>query len=243
MAKVSLMENQPLGDIIASFYSGAKVTLYRSKNQLEIKISRDAARTFQCIGLKEQKDGSFVYSVQLSKHSDIDPAFQQLFEHTKRCLQHCLDAEKENVEDGKYPVIIKSNQSPSKNVLRPQSPSTSIHPSVNTFSTSFQDSKSVAQRPKSRIEDRPPLQRITNKVPIDLQRSKASLQNSGFVSSGPTTQTDFQPKFLDSIGWCVQMPDKRFSMLFNDGVQVIMNPKTHSLAYVGESISEYLCLT
>jgi hypothetical protein len=43
---------------------------------------------------------------------------------------------------------------------------------------------------------------------------------------------------LENVGWCVPMPDKRFTMLFNDGIQVIMNPKSHSLEFIGETHGE-----
>jgi polo-like kinase 4 len=239
LAKISLMENEPVGDIVASFYTSEKLTFLRSKNELEIKIPTEMLGRYECRKLKEQKDGTFMYTVQMSHGSQVDPVFEQLFQHTERCLKHCLEVEAHPDGDSKYPIIIKSTQSPSKNILpRSQSPPTSLHPSVSTFSTSYQTSKSVTSGAKSRIEDRQPLYTTPKKLPTDLNRSKISLHNSGLASSGSLNNAEFQPKFLENIGWCVQMPDKRFSMLFNDGLQVIMNPKTHSLEYVGESRSE-----
>lgn len=56
------------------------------------------------------------------------------------------------------------------------------------------------------------------------------------VSKALPVKPKFTPFYIPLTGWCVQTPDRMYTMLFNDGVQVIVDPKTQRMRYYGEEM-------
>lgn len=207
-AKCCLMENIPDAGFAVNFYDGIKAI--KSDRTIIITVPKGMEANFRSSRLIESKDG-FTYIFGLNDQPD--QSFIALVKHFRDCMQQCLSIAAKG--DGKYPLILKSNQSPLA-PTRPSSPPTSVHPSQTSFYTAplteadrYSKTSANRQHIRSRLE-------------------MTSRQDCASVCSISPNQTHFLPQ----IGWCVQGIDRRFSMLFQDGAQLIVNPKNKNLDFV-----------
>jgi hypothetical protein len=229
------MENLPKPDFVCSFYNGIRITISGSTRLYTIKINPDLTSQYPLNSKETKADGTMVCCLKESNiHSE--PSLHDIFAHVEICCRRCTEINEKCSLDpsAKYPMIFKANQSPTRGNSRPLSPATSLQPSINTFSTS----RGISNRDQrinrgASISSKMPL--FTSKSRTYLNSTKDS-QNQRIEAisscSGLSTAKLFTPKYLSKIGWCVQTPDKRFAMLFDDGIQLNVDPKTHSLEYI-----------
>jgi Polo-like Kinase 4 Polo Box 2 len=222
LAKCNLLENLPTASFQANFYDGVKVVIGKG-GLYTITIPASLNSTYPSKHTKRQSDGNFTVSTK--DVDSLEPCFASVLKHTHDCQRQCIQAEQKALEKDPnmaFPLILKSHQSRNNNKIssRPNSPPTSIHPSQASFYTHGNGTE----------DGRPPKPRITS----DMQRLKTSnaikMDNASNIS-----MTTHQSHFMAKVGWCVSTVDKRFSMLFLDGIQVVVNPKNKTLEYHDES--------
>ncbi|KAJ3350144.1 Serine/threonine-protein kinase plk4 [Kappamyces sp. JEL0680] len=224
-AKCCLMENAPNPSFEIGFYDGVKVLA--NKSHYTAKVPKALASLYaSCRQAIQQQDGSLHYSVHLADETKaIDPVFANAIRHSQECVRQCLDINKRvsGSKSQKYPLILKSNQSPTSArngaVSRPNSPPTSIHPSQASFYTVTPSEDGRRRRP---VPSSGPPRSILS----DSRRFETN--NASSISLKPTAH---QAHFLANVGWCVQTVDKQYSMLFTDGTQLLVNPKTKGLEF------------
>jgi hypothetical protein len=94
---------------------------------------------------------------------------------------------------------------------RPRSSPTSIYPSVCTFAS--QVSRTTT--------------RANSQTPSVIHKKSLKMTNQ------------MNSHFIKDVGWCIQTPIDQFAMLFQDGIQVIVDPKSQSLEYIDDSKQMY----
>ena len=244
------MENVPVGNFEVTFYEGVRVSILPSNEygNYRIKVPKELAEQYEVMDSVLEQDGSRKYSLK----NEIPAQFSLLIKHALECERLCRDIEAKikSSKSQKYPLILKSNQSPTpttpgKYLSRPNSPPTSIHPSQ---ATSFHGARSIpsssfygnqgapsvdtSKRPLMSISQRssvkrPPLGPHQPRQSTNVASEGASVSASVVSKSSSATPIHF----LENVGWCVQTNDKKFSMLFHDGVKVVVDPKSKTLEY------------
>jgi hypothetical protein len=225
------MENIPSPDFVIAFYNNLRIIYSGSTKLFQVKIPSNLISQYPLRKAQSRSDGSVSSTINFEK-GDAEPALEEVLKHFKECIRQCMEISESGAKDPftKYPMILKANQSPSKAFTSGKfSPPLSTN-TVNTFSTSIQrtESKSVASE---QISLRPPLITSTSKSRTYLNSARDSRLSHQSEALSTCSISNFTPNFIPDIGWCVQTPDKRFAMLFQDGIQLIVNPKTHSLEY------------
>jgi hypothetical protein len=239
------MENTPDADFSVTFYTGEKGLIVGSKNTIEFKIPQSIRNNYPMRGTYTIIDNHIVYKIALNGDTKnlIEPSLQNLYIHIEECRKRCMEVEIQAQGDpnAKYPIILKAHQIQSNHqVARAHSPPTSIYPSVNTFSSSVKVSrKEGSNRNSSQEVSKPPISGFKSKSNISpgFRDSRTSYRNE--TLSTVSTAHKFAPQYLADVGWCVQTPDRRYSLLFNDGVQLVVNPKGLSLEYYGDGHQMY----
>lgn len=227
-----MMENIPKPDFVIAFYNNLRI-IYSGRTKLfQVKIPSDLMPQYPLKNSQSRSDGSILSILDLEKN-DVEPALEEVMNHFKECIRQCMEINECASKDPltKYPLILKANQSPSKPFTSGKSSPPLSTNTVNTFSTSFQNREAKSGF-SEQISSRPPLVNSTSKSRTYLNSARDSrLSHRSEALSTCSSLSNFNPNFIPDIGWCVQTPDKRFAMLFQDGVQLIVNPKTHSLDY------------
>ena len=236
------MENLPTPDFFVHFYNGVRLYHSLSKNLVEFKIPRNLRQDYK-LGDKFKDSGEnlvFQKSINSINKSEMDLSVRGLYEHAQECFRKCTEFSQQAEKDPKatYPIIIKSQQSPA-DVSRSNSPTNSMHGSINTFSSTVKDCHSPYAVSSSSTRMKPPLSSRRN---ADLREtfrdSKASNGNSSTIS----ISHKFTPKYIANVGWCVQTPDRKYCILFGDGVNMIVNPKGLMLEYTTDQTYRYFFL-
>ena len=236
------MENLPCPDFIVSFYNGIRYYQSVSRNVFDFKIPKKLMSSFQ-FKIPLQNNGEYsIYQRALgsSNCDDIDSAIKDFYIHAQECLKRCLQVSELATKDVKtsYPIIIKSNQS-AQATQRPPSPTNSLYGSVNTFSSTIKNIKSPRSIERADIirpRVKPPFSSLSRNTELrdSFRDSKVSIGNTSTIS----ISQKFTPKHISNIGWCVQTPDRKFCILFGDGVHLIVNPKGLALEYCGDDGSK-----
>ena len=238
------MENLPSPDFIVSFYHGVRFYQSSAKNIIEFKIPNRISEDYRFRENVTRSGDFLVYQKQLSANMSqtVDTAVRNLYIHALECLKRCTQVRDDAKLDPEtiYPIIIKSNQSPST-LSTPHSPTNSMYGSVNTFSSTVKDFKSpssIGNESKASItrsRSKALLLQRDNGLRDSFRDSKASLGNASTIS----ISHKFTPKHIPKVGWCVQTPDRRFCILFEDGTHLIVNPKGLTLDYSCDELKRY----
>lgn len=271
------MENLPIGNFEVLFYDGIKIISSKSGTMYTVKIPKDAHSRFSGVrhDKSQESDGTWKFYLKIIAEEHIAPELSSIVKHAQDCERKIREIEQKAImdKDNKYPMILKSHQSPTSSSLavdksnaenpgsrphiasRPSSPPTSIHPSQ---ATSFYAASPSEDGARSRID------RLASHQPSHMSRRTPFSARSGHASK-PASSTNGPPqasnaahtasraktasvagsmfsvarsvslptsiRFLDGIGWCVQTNEKKFSMLFSDGIQVVVDPKTKALEF------------
>lgn len=222
LAKCNLLENLPIANFQANFYDGVKVTIGKA-GLYSISIPAALNASYPSTQTKKQPDGNMTVSTK--DVESLEPCFSAILKHAHDCQRQCILAEQRAFEkdpDMAFPLILKSQQSRSNNKIpsRPNSPPTSIHPSQVSFYTHGNGTE----------DGRPPIPRPASEIQRLRKSNSIRIDNASSVS-----MTSHQSHFMSKVGWCVSTVDKRFAMLFLDGIQVVVNPKNKTLEYHDES--------
>ena len=227
------MENGPLADFEMCFHNKIKVYNSQSKGTLEIKVpSRTSLDTFE----------TYKFNITANKEPDYPRNLTHIIRHMHDCLKQCLDVERNSQENPStgYPLILKS-----RNHVNQNSNTTNIGwgskdnvlpckaRSLPTFESAIavqppSGTRSVNDRcisHNNNIRTRP--------FSVD-SLSGRSMTDSGVVGMVPM---DVTCHFIINLGWCVRTFDDRFTILFEDGIKLVIESKNQSLKYCDESNS------
>ncbi|KAJ2997891.1 hypothetical protein HDV02_005076 [Globomyces sp. JEL0801] len=231
-AKCSLMENLPTPDFDLVFYDGIRAHTFGASKILEIKVPSSLARNYRTENVETLADGSIKYTFNLGTNdaSSMEPKFVQIFKHAQDCLRNCFEIEEKGKKDPQvtYPMILKSQQTPPVRDTRPNSPPPSVHPSTTSIFTSSIPTATYYDRKSSQ-----PNEQSQSHVNLPTQ-SKSQIELHQSISNSDQSY-NFNPKYLKDVGWCVLTPKGDFSLLFQDGIQLLVNPKSQTVEYFGEN--------
>jgi hypothetical protein len=226
------MENGPIADFEMCFQNQTKVYHSQSKGTLEIKV-RTSLDTFE----------TYKFTITGSKEPDYPRELLHIVKHTQDCLKQCLDIER-NGQNAVYPLTLKSISHVNENssisnvewgikdnipprkarslpVLELSTPATVTYPLIHTTGTRSDNGAYIPHNTNVRIRPFP-----------TYSISGRSTTSSSVVR---TTFVDMTCRFIMNLGWCIKTSDDRFTILFEDGIRLVIESKNPSLKYCDES--------
>jgi hypothetical protein len=208
-----LMENFPRGDFEMNFYNGPKIHISTNRREFTIKNSSQST-----------KPEVFFFDPSKPDSINLDPSQVPIFRHAQECLKQCLEVEMSSLEDPntRFPLIIKSSRCQNGEYNRAASPNPSLHPSaLSSYSAS-----AVSVSGKSKDGEKKS-SRVSSESGYALSKCGGAQRSNASAISG----CDKEPStyHIPGTGWLLKFSERRFLMLFDDGLMVKIDAKDQTL--------------
>ncbi|CAG8671741.1 10923_t:CDS:2, partial [Ambispora leptoticha] len=234
-AKCILMENGPMADFEMWFSNRTMVRHSVAKESLEITIPSST-----------QKDNFVKHKFTINNNLDLKLPLELLsiFKHMQDCLKQCLDIERNGSLNSStvYPLILRSSRSQVKNKeLDTKLNNHQENPLCQARSAPTPEltTPAVITQPPVHVNgsksDEAATQCTTNRKRPSSSTYSMSFKSTNSCLGGINPVENMTCKYIEGLGWCVKTLDSRFTMLFEDGVKVVLESKNQCLKYSDES--------
>lgn len=210
-----------MSDFEMWFYNGT--TLRHSVDKETLEITFPSATSENRITHK--------FTTKASSKLELPSNLQPIFKHMQDCLWRCIEVEKGGQLDSKpiYPIILKSSRCKIKS--RQASASEATAPRrTRSAPTPELPTPVIVQQSTIHLNGACSDEgRVQHKDRIRSSICSVSLRstNSGLESTTPNITC----RFIEGLGWCVRTSDIYFTMLFEDGIKIVLDSKNHWLEY------------